>query len=197
MGPGPFRMGSGLITAGSRDSGAGNTRTLPWKGPGDDTCPGLPPRSPLRRRPATAVWFVARDISQRQERGVWPLEACGLCIYCGEDAPPTSTLTGDEPSQHLMCPVHSAGRRRQGHPADGAPVQSVVKRCARAMRRTVLIIPSTRSFPYTPKICRSRVSGHEKIAPAANVCSSKCYVLYAPEPTCHGSVPFVHAPLQL
>jgi hypothetical protein len=41
MGPGPFRVGSGQITAGSRDSGAGNTRTLPWEGSGDDMCPGL------------------------------------------------------------------------------------------------------------------------------------------------------------
>jgi hypothetical protein len=48
--------------------------------------------------------------------------------------------------------------------ADGAPVQSVVKRCAGAMRRTVLIIPSTRSFPCTPRIRRSRASGHKRIA---------------------------------
>jgi hypothetical protein len=41
-------------------------------------------------------------------------------------------LTDDVPSQHLMCPVHSAGRRCQGHPIDGAPVQSVVKQCPRA-----------------------------------------------------------------
>jgi hypothetical protein len=41
MGPGPFRVESGLITAGSRVSGARNTRTLPWKGSGDDMCPDL------------------------------------------------------------------------------------------------------------------------------------------------------------
>jgi hypothetical protein len=41
MGPGPFRVGSGLITARSQDSGAGNTRTLPWKRSGDDMCPDL------------------------------------------------------------------------------------------------------------------------------------------------------------
>jgi hypothetical protein len=51
-------------------------------------------------------------------------------------------LTGDVPPQHLMCPVHSAGRRRAasafnepslyssggqrpGHPAGGEPVQSI------------------------------------------------------------------------
>jgi hypothetical protein len=101
------------------------------------------------------------------------------------------------PSQHLMRPVHSAGRRRQSHPADGAAVRSVVRQCVHAMRRTVLTLPYTRSFPYTPRIRRSRVSGHEKIAPAANVCSSKCYILYVPGPTCRGSVPLYMPPLAI
>jgi hypothetical protein len=78
--------------------------------------------------------------------------------------------------------VQSAGRLRQGHPADGAPDQSVDKQCARAERRTVLIIPSTRSFPCTPRVHRSRMSGHKKIAPVANICSPKCYILYVPGP---------------
>jgi hypothetical protein len=41
MGLGPFRVGSRLITAGSRDSGAGNTQTMPWMGSRDDMCPDL------------------------------------------------------------------------------------------------------------------------------------------------------------
>jgi hypothetical protein len=45
-------------------------------------------RSPLRWRPAAAAWLVARDISQRAEPDVRPLKPHGLCIYCGEDAPP-------------------------------------------------------------------------------------------------------------
>jgi hypothetical protein len=97
-------------------------------------------------------------------------------------------------SQHLMCPIQSTGRRRQGHPADGAPVQSVGKQCARAERRTVFIIPSMRSFPYTPRIQRSRVSGHEKLVPAANICSSKRYIPYVPGPTCRGPVPLCMPP---
>jgi hypothetical protein len=107
---------------------------------------------------------------------------------------PTTTLTGNVPSQHLMCPVQSAGRRRQGHPADGAPVQSVDKQCARAVRSTMLIIPSTRSFHYTSRIRISWKSGHKKIAPAANICSSKCYIRYVPGPTCRGSVPLCMPP---
>jgi hypothetical protein len=137
---------------------------------------------------------VARDISQQAEPDVRPLKPCSLYIYCREDASPATTLTDDVPSQHLMCPVHSAGRRRQSHPANGVIVRSVVKQCVRAMRRTVLTLPYTRSFPYTPRIRRSRVSGHEKIAPSANVCSSKCYILYVPGPTCWGSVPLCMPP---
>jgi hypothetical protein len=106
-------------------------------------------------------------------------------------------LTGDVPSQHLMRPVHSAGRRRQGHPADNAPVQSIVKQCARATRHIVLIIPYTISFPGTPMIRRSRMSGREKIAPATNICSSKCYTHYVPRPTCQGSVPLYMPPLAI
>jgi hypothetical protein len=108
-------------------------------------------------------------MSQRAEPGGRPLKPRSLCIYYREDAPPATTLTDDVPSQHLIRPVHSAGRRRQSHPADDASVRSVVKQCVRAMWHTVLTIPYTRSFPYTPRICRSRVLGHEKIAPAENV----------------------------
>jgi hypothetical protein len=122
---------------------------------------------------------------------------CSLCIYCREDAPPATTPIGDAPSQHLMRHVQSAGRRRQGHPADGAPDQSVGKQCARAKRRTVPITPSTRSFPCTPRIRRSRASGHKKIAPAANIGGSKSYILYVPGPTCRGPAPLCMPPLAI
>jgi hypothetical protein len=138
--------------------------------------------------------LMARDISQRAEPDVRPLKPRSLCIYYGEDAPPTTTLSGDVPSQHLMCPVQSAGKRRQGHPADGAPVQSVNKQYTRAVRRTGLIIPSTRSFPSTPRRGRSRMSGHMKTAPVVNICSFKCYIHYVPGPTCRGPVPLYMPP---
>jgi hypothetical protein len=123
-----------------------------------------------------------------------PITPCILCIYCGEETLPATTLTGDVPSQHLMRHVQSTGRRRQGHPADGAPIQSVDKQCAHAERRTMLIIPSTRSLPCTLKMRRSWMSGHKKIAPAANICSPKCYILYVPGPTCRGSGPLCMPP---
>jgi hypothetical protein len=84
------------------------------------------------------------------------------------------------PSQHLMRPIQSTGRRRQGHPADSASDQSVGEQCARAERHMVPIISSIRSFPCTLRIWRSRASGHKKIAPAANIGGSKRYILYVP-----------------
>jgi hypothetical protein len=125
---------------------------------------------------------------------VRPITPRSLCIYCGKDAPPATTLTGDVSSQHLMCPIQSSSRRRQGHPADDTPNQSVAKQCTRAERRTVLIIPCTRSFPCTPRIHRSRMSGHKKIAPEANICNPKCYILYVSGPTCRGPVPLCMPP---
>jgi hypothetical protein len=80
---------------------------------------------------------------------------------------------------------------------DGVPAQSIIEQCACAMRRIVLIIPFTRSFPCLPKIHRCRTIGHKRIAPAANICSPKCYILYVPRPTCRGSVPLCMPPLAI
>jgi hypothetical protein len=120
-------------------------------------------RSPLRWRPDAATWLVARDISQRAEPNVRPLGRAVSAFIAERTCRLSALLTGDVPSQHLMCSVHSTSRRRQGHPADGAHVQFVVKQYARAARRTELIIPCTRSFPCTPIIRRSRMSGHKRL----------------------------------
>jgi hypothetical protein len=186
--PGPPERGPDL----SKVPGRGGPRHR--QGSGADMCPGHALRSPLRWRPATAAWLVAHDISQRAEPDVRLIRLYSLCIYCGEDTPPATTLTSDTPSQHLILLVQSAGRRRQGHPEDGAPDQSVGEQCARDEGRTVLITPSTRSFPCTPRIRRSRASGHKKIAPVANIGGSKRYILYVPGPTCRGTVPLCMPP---
>jgi hypothetical protein len=107
-------------------------------------------RSPLKWRPDAATWLVARDISQRAEPDVKPLGRTVSAFIAERTRRLSTLLTGDVPPQHLMRHVHSAGRWRQCHPADGAPVQSIVKQYARAARRTVSIIPYTRSFPCTP-----------------------------------------------
>ena len=98
---------------------------------------------------------------------------------------------------HLMCPVHSAGRRRQGHPADGVPVQCIVKQCVRAATSTMSIIAYARSFPCMPILRRSWMSGRKKMAPATNIGSSKYYICYVPRPTCQGSVPLYMPPLAI
>jgi hypothetical protein len=136
---------------------------------------------------------VARDISQQAEPDARSIQPCSLCIYCGEDAPAT-TLTGDVPSRHLMRPVPSAGRRCQTRPADDMSDQSTGKQCARAERHAVLIFPSTRSFPCTPRIRRSRASGHKKIVSATDISGSKRFILYVPGPTCRDQVPLCMPP---
>jgi hypothetical protein len=151
-------------------------------------------RSPLRRSPDDAAWHLARDISQLAEPDVRPLGRAVSAFIAERTRRLSTLLTGDVPPQHLMCPIHSAGRRRQVHPADGAPVQSIVKQCARATRHTVSIIPCTRSFPCTSILCRSRMSGRKEIAPTANISGSKCYIRYVPGPTCRGSVPLCIPP---
>jgi hypothetical protein len=84
-------------------------------------------RSPLRRRPDAATWLVARDISQRAEPDVRPLDRADSAFIIERTCLLSTLLTGDVPPQHLLRLVHSAGRRRQGHPADGSPVQSIVE----------------------------------------------------------------------
>jgi hypothetical protein len=152
-------------------------------------------RSPLRRRPAATTWLVAREISQRAEPDVRPLGRTVSAFIAEGTRCLLTLLTGDVPPQHLMRPVHFAGRRRQGHPANSAPIQSIIKQCARAAWRTVPIIPYTRSFPCTPRLCRSRMSRFKKIAPAANISGSKYYIRYVPRPTCRGSVSLYVPPL--
>jgi hypothetical protein len=154
-------------------------------------------RSPLKQRPDAATWLVARDISQRAEPDVRPLGRTVSAFIAERTRRLSTLLTGDVPPQHLMRPIHSAGRRHQGHPTDGAPVQSIVKQCARAARRAVLTIPYTRTISFTPMLHRSQTSGRKKIAPAANISSSKYSICYVPGPTCRGSVPLYMPPLTI
>jgi hypothetical protein len=123
---GPLYVGSGPPSAGSRDSGtkythalikARRVRSRHVSGPYH-----VHFRSPLRRRPDAATWHIARDVSQRAEPDVRPLGRAVSAFIVENTHSLTIPLTGDVPPQHLMCPVHSAGRRRPGHPAGGVPV---------------------------------------------------------------------------
>jgi hypothetical protein len=78
----------------------------------------------------TAMWLVTRDVSQRVEPDARPLGRAVSAFIAERTRRLSTLLTGDVPPQHLMRPVHFAGRRRQGHPADGVSVQSIIKQCA-------------------------------------------------------------------
>jgi hypothetical protein len=84
-------------------------------------------RSPLKRRPDAATWLVARDVSQRAEPDVRPLGRAVSAFITERTRRLSTPLIGDVPPQHLKRPILSACRRRQGHPADSVPVQSIVK----------------------------------------------------------------------
>ena len=153
-------------------------------------------RSPLRRRPDAATWLVARDVSQWAEPDVRPLGRA-VSVFIAEKTRRLSIpLTDNVPPRHLMCPVHSAGRQRPGHPAGGVPVQSIAKQYARAARSIVTII--TRTLPgrlhCTPKLCRSQISGRKETAPATNNSCAKHYIPYVSGLACRGSVPLYVPP---
>jgi hypothetical protein len=86
------------------------------------------------------MWLVDRDISQQAD--VRPLGRAVSAFIAERTRRLSTLLTGDVPPQHLMRPVHSAGRRRQSNPADDAPIQSIIKQYARAAWRTMIIMPS-------------------------------------------------------
>jgi hypothetical protein len=110
---------------------------------------------PAQAEPDVATWPIARDVSQRVEPDVRSLGRVASAFIAEKTRRLSIPLTDDVLSQHFMRPVHSAGRRRPGHPADGVPVQSIVKQYARAARCTVSIVTYTGSFPCTPILRRS------------------------------------------
>jgi hypothetical protein len=58
------------------------------------------------------MWLVARDISQRVEPDVRPLDHADSAFIAERTRRLSTLLTGDVPPQYLLRPVHSAGRRR-------------------------------------------------------------------------------------
>jgi hypothetical protein len=159
---------------------------------------GLQPvrsRSLLRRRPDAATWPIARDVSQRAEPDVRPLGRAASAFIAEKMCRLSITLTDDVPPQHLMCPVHTAGRRRPGHPAGGVPVQSIVKQYARAVRCTVFIITYALPGKLPLHANTMQITGVR----AQEDCSSnsKYYIRYVHRPTCRGSVPLYAPPLAI
>jgi hypothetical protein len=87
-------------------------------------------RSPLRRGPGAATWPTSSDVSRRVESDVRP-QGHTISAFIADIARCLSALqTGDVTTRHLMCPLHSDGRRRPDHPIGGVPVQSDSERYA-------------------------------------------------------------------
>jgi hypothetical protein len=116
MGPGPPCVGSGPLSAGSRDSGGkeypdfnqgqAGVRSRHVSGPYRIRfC------SPLRRRPDAATWPTARDVSQQAEPNVRPLGRVASAIIADKPRRLSTPLASDVPPHHLMCLVHSTSRR--------------------------------------------------------------------------------------
>jgi hypothetical protein len=100
-------------------------------------------RSLLRRSPDAATWPIAHDVSQRAEPDIRPLGRAASAFIAEKTHRLSIPLTDDVPPHTLMSHVHSAGRRRLGHPVGDVPVQSIVEQYARATRRTMSIITYT------------------------------------------------------
>jgi hypothetical protein len=95
-------------------------------------------RSPLWRGPIAAAWPMARDVSRRVDSNVRPLGHV-IFAFIAEIARRLSALqTGGVPTQHLMCPVQSDGRRRAS-PISQRAVCS--HRCTRAATIMTCTIP--------------------------------------------------------
>jgi hypothetical protein len=108
-------------------------------------------------------------------------------------------LTGDVPLQHLMCPVHSAGRRRPVHPAGGVPVHPIAKQYTRAAKCTGPIhrhsYVAREASPARQYYADHGYQGARKIALRTSISRSKYYICYVPRPTCRGLAPLCVPPL--
>jgi hypothetical protein len=114
-----------------------------------------------RRRPDSATWPTARDVSQRAEPNVRPPGYAASAFIEGKARRPSIPLAGGVLPLHLMRPVHSAGRRRPVHSAGrqrpvhstgGVPVHSTGRQHSHTTACTTLIITRTLPRKQPPRI---------------------------------------------
>jgi hypothetical protein len=106
---------------------------------------------------------------------------------------PATPLAGDVPPQHLMCPVHSADGRRQGHPAGGVPVHSVGRQYARAVAYTMLIITRS-SAGYQYRMHYGHYGARRSSGRHWHWVLLYYSLCFAPGPACQGSAPLYVPP---
>jgi hypothetical protein len=145
------------------------------------------------------MWPTMRDVSPWAEPDVRPLGRAVSAFIVEKTRRLTTPLTSDVPFQHLKCPVHSAGRRRLGHPAGGVPVHPIAKQYAHAARCTVPVhhhsYIARESSPARQCYTDRGYQGARKIALGMGTSHSKYYIRYVPRPTCRGSTPMYVPPL--
>jgi hypothetical protein len=91
------------------------------------------------------MWPIAREVSRRAEPDVRPLGHSISAFIAEKTCRLSALLTGDVPSRHLMCPIHSDGRRRPDHPTGGVPIQSDIGQNAHTAARAMVIMTCTMS----------------------------------------------------
>jgi hypothetical protein len=98
-----------------------------------------------------------------------------------------------------MCPVHSAGRRRPGHPVGSVHIHSIAKQYARAAMCTIPIhhhsYVTREASPARQCYADRGYQGARKIALGTGISRSKYYICYVPRPMCRGSTPLYVPPL--
>jgi hypothetical protein len=146
---------------------------------------------PLGQGSNAASWLIVRDVGQRAERDVRALSRAASAFIVKRTRRLSTLLTDNVPPQHLLRPVLPAGRRRQGHPADCAHVQSVVETVCPCSRCAVLI-PYTRSFPLCDEA--TQISGVRPHEDYTSMASNRSILPFVPGPSCRGSEPLYMPP---
>jgi hypothetical protein len=150
-------------------------------------------RSQLRRRSDATTWLVAHDISQQEEPNVRPLGRAVSTFIVERTRRLSTLLTGDVPPQHLMRPVHSAGSGARAI-LQTAHLSSPLSNSTPVPRGALC---SSSLIQEASPARRSRVAGRKKIAPVANISSSKYHFRDTPGPTCRGLALLYKPPLAI
>jgi hypothetical protein len=125
MGFGPHQVSSGPPITRSRERKCHNL----GMGPGLTRVLALSeaPPPPHGRGSNAAIWLIIHDVGRRAEHDVRALGYAASAFIVERTRRLSTLLTDDVPPQHLLRPIHSASKRRQGHPVGGTPVQSFVE----------------------------------------------------------------------
>jgi hypothetical protein len=151
--------------------------------------------SPLRRGPGAATWPATCDVGRRAEPNVRP-RGHAISAFIAEIVRRLTTLrAGDVPTRHLMCPVHSDGRRRPDQAAclsnqeTGSTPTTLHARSGHHDLNDTKEPSTSRQF-YSSGECR----GTGRWCKVTDISCSDYPICYVSEPTCRGSESFCACP---